>query len=120
MVTMMQWCKIEENKAKITTNLRDTHESIKMNGRVQRKTKGERDEENLWKKESSHATWRREDSKMSGAKSHHLICYPSKIRSKKLEPPLEILPTQDKTQHENSQVSQNHLCRVSLVSKFKL
>ena len=27
--TMMQWCEIEENKAKITNNLRDKHESIK-------------------------------------------------------------------------------------------
>jgi len=32
MVTMMQWCEIEENKAKIRNNLRDKHESIKMNG----------------------------------------------------------------------------------------
>jgi len=32
MVTMMQWCVIEENKAKITNNLRDKHESIKRNG----------------------------------------------------------------------------------------
>jgi len=32
MVTMMQWCRIKENKAKITNNLRVKHESIKMNG----------------------------------------------------------------------------------------
>jgi len=32
-------------------------------------------------------------------------------------PPLEILPTQDKTQHESSQVSANHSCRVSLLFK---
>ena len=28
----MQWCKIEDNMAKITNNLRDKHENIKMNG----------------------------------------------------------------------------------------
>ena len=28
----MQWCRIEENKAKITNNLGDKHESIKMKG----------------------------------------------------------------------------------------
>jgi len=32
MVTMMQWWRIEENKAKITNNLRDKHESISING----------------------------------------------------------------------------------------
>jgi len=33
------------------------------------------------------------------------------------EPPLEMSPTQDKTQSESSQVSQNHSCRVSLLSQ---
>jgi len=31
MMKMMQWCGIEENKAKITNNLRDKRESIKRN-----------------------------------------------------------------------------------------
>jgi len=32
--------------------------------------------------EGSHSTWRREGSKMSGAKSRHLRCYSPKIRPK--------------------------------------
>ena len=54
-----------------------------MEWRVQRKIKRGRDEESLWKKERCHATWRREDSKMSGAKSRHLRCYPPKIKTQK-------------------------------------
>ena len=48
-----------------------------------RKIKRGKGEESLWKKKGYHATWRREDSKMSGAKSRHLRCYTPKIRSQK-------------------------------------
>ena len=74
-----------------------------MQWRAQRKIKRGRDEESLWKKERCHTTWRREDSKISGAKSRHLRCYPPKIRLK----------------NESSQVSQNHSCRISLLFKIQ-
>jgi len=32
MVIMMQWCGIQDNKEKITNNLRDNNESINRNG----------------------------------------------------------------------------------------
>jgi len=103
-----QWCNgadIEENKEKITNNLRDKHESIKRNGmKGAKKDKKRKRWRELMKKERCHAIWRREDSKMSGVKSHHLRCYPPKIRPK----------------NESSQVSQNHSCRVSLLLNFNV
>jgi len=50
---------------------------------AKRNMKRGRDEECLWKKKGCHATWRRDDSKMSGAKSRHSRCYPPKIRPQK-------------------------------------
>jgi len=54
-------------------------------------------------KKGSHATWSR-----------------GTLRLVIQEPSLEILPTQDKTQHESSKVSQNHSCIISLLFKIKL
>jgi len=85
MVTMMQWCGIEDNKATITNNLREKYESIKRNGNGGHKEILKKGivEESLWKKERCHATWRTKDSKINGAKSRHLRCYPPTIRPKK-------------------------------------
>jgi len=81
MVTMMQWCGIEENKTKITNNLRDKHESIKRN-----KMEGT-------KKDKKRKSLRElmEERNMT----HHLE--KSELQDECCKEPLEILPTQDKT-----------------------
>jgi len=82
MVTILQCCEIEENKAKITNNLRDKHESIKRNGMEGAK----KDKKRKRLRELM------EERKMS----RHLEKRGFQDQWCK-NPPLEMLPTQDKT-----------------------
>ena len=104
---MQKGRKLTERKGKMTkygSNIKDIRrwiwydswrkEEAKMN-----KRKRWRDRESLWRKDDVMPLGP-EGLQDEWCKSRHLRYYSLKIRPRLLESPLEILPTQDKTQHE--------------------